>query len=57
MFEIRCNGEMLNPCRGMTEGEARAAFQMYSGPQASKDKTYTLHQNGVEIERREVKKK
>lgn len=56
-FEIRCDGNLLNPCKDMTEGQARVNFAMYSGPQASKGHTFVLYRDGVEIDRREVPEK
>lgn len=56
MFEIRCDGQAFNPCRGMSESEARAAFDMYTGPQAAKGHTFTLFASGRKLDERHVEK-
>jgi len=45
-IEIMCNGQLFNPCRGMTLAEAHAAFAMYAGPRPAQTYTWELRVDG-----------
>lgn len=56
-FAIKCDGEMFNSCGGMTETEARRAFEMYSsGQQVSKGHRFELCRDGVVIDAQDTRK-
>lgn len=56
MFQIQCDGQPFNPCNGMNEQQARACYDMYTGPQASKGHRFALLRDGKPIDSREASK-
>ena len=55
-YEIRCDGSLLNPCRGLTREQADGAFKMYTSAQSTKGHKFTLSSGGKELMMRETSK-
>jgi hypothetical protein len=46
---IKCNGQVFNPCKGLSEAEARAAFEMYASVRPANSYTWTLHDDAGKV--------
>lgn len=46
---IKCDGQLFNPCKGLTDDQAKATFAMYAGPRPSNSYRWTLHDDSGRV--------